>query len=59
MRMPVTTTDEIGQLAGYFNRFMDKLDVSRRKLESEIGMRRKNEQALRLSDEMFSKAFGK
>jgi PAS domain S-box-containing protein len=57
VRMPVTTTDEIGQLAGYFNRFMDKLDVSRRKLESEIGMRKKNEQALRLSDEMFSKAF--
>ncbi|WP_024336670.1 cache domain-containing protein [Desulfotignum balticum] len=57
VRMPVTTTDEIGQLAGYFNRFMDKLDVSRRKLESEIRMRKKNEQALRLSDEMFSKAF--
>lgn len=57
VRMPVTTTDEIGQLAGYFNRFMDKLDVSRRNLESEIGMRKKNEQALRLSDEMFSKAF--
>jgi PAS domain S-box-containing protein len=57
VRMPVTTTDEIGQLAGYFNRFMDRLDKSRRNLESEIRMRKKNEQALRLSDEMFSKAF--
>ncbi len=57
VRMPVEATDEIGQLAGYFNRFMDKLDKSRRNLESEIRMRRKNEQALRLSDEMFSKAF--
>ena len=57
MRMPVNTTDEIGQLAGYFNRFMDRLDKSRRNLESEIRMRRKNEQALRLSDEMFSRAF--
>jgi PAS domain S-box-containing protein len=57
VRMPVETTDEIGQLAGYFNRFMDRLDKSRRNLESEIRMRRKNEQALRLSDEMFSRAF--
>ncbi len=57
VRMPVEATDEIGQLAGYFNRFMDRLDKSRRNLESEIHMRKKNEQALRLSDEMFSKAF--
>ncbi len=57
VRMPVSATDEIGQLAGYFNRFMDKLDVFRSNLESEIRMRKKNEQALRLSEEMFSRAF--
>ncbi|MEE4362806.1 MAG: cache domain-containing protein [Desulfotignum sp.] len=57
VRMPVRATDEIGQLAGYFNRFMDKLELFRRNLESEISMRKTNEQALRLSEEMFSKAF--
>jgi PAS domain S-box-containing protein len=57
VRMPVGATDEIGQLAGYFNRFMEKLTLSRQNLESEIAQRKKNEQALRLSDEMFSRAF--
>jgi PAS domain S-box-containing protein len=57
VRMPVASTDEIGQLAGYFNRFMEKLTLSREDLESEIAQRKKNEHALRLSEEMFSRAF--
>ncbi|MCG8637926.1 MAG: cache domain-containing protein, partial [Desulfobacterales bacterium] len=57
VRMPVRSTDEIGQLAGYFNRFMDKLAISSRELREEIAQRKQNEQALRLSEEMFSKAF--
>ncbi len=57
VRMPVRSTDEIGQLAGYFNRFMDKLEVSSRELREEISQRKQNEQALRISEEMFSKAF--
>lgn len=57
VRMPVTSKDEIGQLAGYFNRFMDTLERSSRKLQEEILQRKRNEQALKLSEEMFSKAF--
>jgi PAS domain S-box-containing protein len=57
VRMPVASTDEIGQLAGYFNRFMEKLNLSRQNLESEIAQRKKNEHALGLSEEMFSRAF--
>jgi PAS domain S-box-containing protein len=57
VRMPVASTDEIGQLAGYFNRFMEKLTLSRQNLESEIARRKKNEHALGLSEEMFSRAF--
>lgn len=57
VRMPVRSSDEIGQLAGYFNRFMDKLEVYSKDLRGEISQRRQNEKALRLSEEMFSKAF--
>ena len=57
VRMPVRSKDEIGQLAGYFNRFMDTLEVSSRELREEIAQKRQSEQALRLSEEMFSKAF--
>lgn len=57
VRMPVRSTDEIGQLAVYFNRFMDKLQVYSRDLRAEIAEKKRNEQALKLSEEMFSKAF--
>jgi len=57
VRMPVRSNDEIGQLAGYFNRFMDRLELNARKLKEEISQRKQNELALRLSEEMFSKAF--
>ncbi len=57
VRMPVRSNDEIGQLAGYFNRFMDRLEINAIKLKQEIAQRKRNELALRLSEEMFSKAF--
>ncbi|HCY86609.1 MAG TPA: diguanylate cyclase [Desulfobacteraceae bacterium] len=57
VRMPVRSRDEIGQLAGYFNRFMDKLQDYSRELRAEITEKKRNEQALKLSEEMFSKAF--
>lgn len=50
IRMPVESTDEIGQLADYFNKFMDRLN-------RHVDEQTKSEQALRLSEEMFSKAF--
>ncbi|WDP90921.1 MAG: cache domain-containing protein [Desulfobacter sp.] len=57
VRMPVRSRDEIGQLAGYFNRFMDRLESKGKALREEIAQRKQNELALRLSEEMFSKAF--
>ena len=57
VRMPVKSTDEIGQLAGYFNRFMDTLEESSKDLKAEIAQKKRNEQALKLTEEMFSKAF--
>lgn len=50
IRMPVESTDEIGQLADYFNKFMDRLN-------RHVNEQKESEQALRLSEEMFSKAF--
>ncbi len=57
VRMPVKSTDEIGQLAGYFNRFMDTLEDYSKDLKAEIAQKKRNEQALKLTEEMFSKAF--
>ncbi|MBU0971380.1 MAG: cache domain-containing protein [Proteobacteria bacterium] len=57
IRMPVESTDEIGQLADYFNRFMDTLDQYGTHLKSEINGHKMTAQALKLSEEMFSKAF--
>ncbi len=57
IRMPVNSTDEIGRLADYFNDFMEKLEKYSTSLESEIKKHRKTEKALRISEEMFSKAF--
>lgn len=53
IRMPVRSTDEIGQLAGYFNRFMDKLDIYSKTLESEINQHKQTEQALGASEEKY------
>jgi len=49
-RMEMETRDEIGNLAAYFNQFMDRLESSSRKIRAEIEERRKTE-------ELFSKAF--
>ncbi len=49
-RMKMKTSDEIGNLADYFNQFMDRLETSSRKIRAEIEERRKTE-------ELFSKAF--
>lgn len=46
-RMPIISSDEIGQLAGYFNNFMEKLEKYSANLNSEI--RRHQETALALS----------
>lgn len=49
-RMKIESKDEIGNLAVYFNHFMDRLEVSNRKIQAEIHERRKTE-------ELFSRAF--
>ncbi|MEW6486286.1 MAG: cache domain-containing protein [Thermodesulfobacteriota bacterium] len=49
--------DEVGQLAAYFNTFMERLEAYGSSLRAEIAERRQAEKALRLSEEMFSKAF--
>lgn len=48
---------EIGKLAGYFNRFMARLERYSNDLKKEIHVRTQAELALRQSEEMFSKAF--
>ncbi len=49
--------DEVGQLAAYFNSFMERLEANGRSLRQEVAERRQAEEALRRSEEMFSKAF--
>ncbi|QTA80576.1 Histidine kinase domain-containing protein, double Cache 2 and HAMP and PAS domains-containing [Desulfonema limicola] len=56
-RIQPKTHDEIGRLAVYFNSFMERLQSYSNNLRQEIFERRQAEQALRLSEEMFSKAF--
>ncbi|GAB4257606.1 MAG: hypothetical protein Kow0092_04620 [Deferrisomatales bacterium] len=57
VRLRPRSDDEVGQLAGYFNTFMERLERYHSELEGEIRDREQAEQALRLSEEMFSKAF--
>jgi PAS domain S-box-containing protein len=49
--------DELGQLASYFNLFMEKLEQYNERLQGEIVERKRAEARLRVSEEMFSKAF--
>lgn len=58
IRMQREETDEIGQLANYFNGFMQRLEVYSTSLKKEIQERTQAEAALSASEEMFSKAFG-
>jgi PAS domain S-box-containing protein len=57
IRMRREARDEIGQLAGYFNSFMQKLEAYSTSLKKEIQERSQAEAALSASEEMFSKAF--
>ncbi|MCP4023140.1 MAG: PAS domain S-box protein, partial [Desulfobacteraceae bacterium] len=57
VRMPVRSKDEIGQLATFFNSFMETLEIYQADLTSEIKKHKKSLEALRLSEEMFSKVF--
>jgi len=56
-RVDKQSGDELGQLASYFNIFMEKLEHYNEKLQGEILERKQAEEGLRLSEEMFSKAF--
>lgn len=49
--------DELGRLTSYFNLFMERLEHYNEKLQGEILERKQAEADLRLSQEMFSKAF--
>jgi len=53
VRMPVQFADEIGQLSGYFNNFMEKLEISRDHLKAEIDERTQTEEALRESEKKY------
>ncbi|MFH0782564.1 MAG: cache domain-containing protein, partial [Pseudomonadota bacterium] len=53
IRMPVESTDEIGQLAEYFNRFMDTLDRYGKNLCSEISRHEMTARALQASEEKY------
>jgi PAS domain S-box-containing protein len=57
IRMRHEARDEIGQLANYFNSFMQKLEAYSTSLKKEIQERTQAEAALSASEEMFSKAF--
>ncbi|MGD8836322.1 MAG: cache domain-containing protein [Desulfobacteraceae bacterium] len=52
-RMQQRSHDEIGQLLGYFNRFMAKLERYHTDLTKEIEVRRKVEEELRESEERY------
>jgi PAS domain S-box-containing protein len=56
-RVDKQSGDELGQLASYFNLFMGQLEQYNQKLQGEIAERKQAEEGLRLSEEMFSKAF--
>ncbi len=49
-RMPLKSSDEIGQLAGYFNDFMNMLEKYSTSLKSEINQHEKTENALKISE---------
>lgn len=52
-RMQWDSKDEIGQLASYFNQFMDQLEQYSRELNNEIEHRHKTETRLRISQERY------
>lgn len=56
-RVEIHNKDEIGNLARYFNRFMDKLQNYSEKIQAEVAQKRRTAEALQKSEELFSKAF--
>ncbi|MGO9139397.1 MAG: cache domain-containing protein [Syntrophales bacterium] len=56
-RVDRQSKDELGQLASYFNTFMERLEEYSTNLQGEILERKQAEEALQRSEEMFSKAF--
>ncbi|MDQ5986545.1 MAG: hypothetical protein CSYNP_02275 [Syntrophus sp. SKADARSKE-3] len=57
VRMNNQSKDELGQLASYFNTFMERLEQYSRHLQNEIEEHKRTQEALRHSEEIFSKAF--
>ena len=53
IRMPVKSTDEIGQLADYFNKFMDTLNNYATNLRLEMNQHKMTAQALKSSEEKY------
>ena len=49
-RMVISSNDEVGQLAAYYNRFADKIEHYRDNLEKQMDQRREVEEALRASE---------
>ena len=49
-RMVISSSDEVGQLAAYYNRFADKIEHYRDHLEKQMDQRREVEEALRASE---------
>ncbi len=57
VRVEKRSGDEIGQLSGYFNTFMETLESYDGNLREESARHQRTAEALRRSEEMFSKAF--
>ena len=53
LRMTTAARDEIGQLAGYFNRFMEQLDEYGASLRQQIEVRQEAEDSLRESEQRY------
>ena len=57
VRVKSDSEDELGKLGSYFNAFMERFEEYSRSLQAQILERRVAEEALRSSEEKFSKAF--
>jgi len=55
MRLDETARDEFGRLAHFFNTFMAKLEAYNRDLHAEIEGHQRSEEALRKSDELYTR----
>lgn len=53
LRMAVTSSDEIGKLSRFFNRFMEQLDQYNSDLQQQIAVRQEAEDSLRQSEQRY------